>query len=125
MIFKIIFFHIYNRYYNDGDYKNDIPHLTAFGIVGTSVSIMFVVILMLLMKVFAKPMMQTWQLVLLTSAILGFFANMFLARTKYRSIYEEIKGSKWDTVFVKILSWIVIAIGFASAGFFAYIFNRR
>ena len=124
MIFRVLFFHIYNAYYKNGNYKNDIPHLTAFGIVGTSLSIMIVVTVLFVLKTAAETELPKLLIILLTIVCLAFFGFLFLVKSKYSSIYQQIKGSKWDNIGFKILSWVIVILGFAFAGLFAYIFNR-
>jgi hypothetical protein len=125
MILKVIFFHIYNVYYKDGNYKNDIPYLTAFGIVACSLSIIIVVSVLLLLKGTLETTLSKESIILLTVVCLSIFSYIFLIRSRYKSIYQEIKGSKWDNVGFKALSWVIVVAGFAFAGLFAYIFNQR
>jgi hypothetical protein len=121
---RLIYFHIYNSYYKDGDYDNDIPHLTAFGIVGCSLSIillaiMFSVYLLLLSE---RP---TFGIVVVPFVILlVYFYFTLMHDSKYQAIYSEFKNSKWDTTILKVLSWATMPVAFVLAGLFAYIFNH-
>lgn len=125
MILKVLFFHVYNAYYKDGSYKNDIPHLTAFCIVGCSLSIMIVVTVLIFLKSTSNTTLSKELIIFLTFACLSVFGYIFLVGSKYKSIYQEVKGSKWDSIGFKILSWFIVIVGFAFAGLFAYMFNRH
>lgn len=121
---RLIYFHIYNSYYKDGNFKNDIPHLTAFGIVGCSLSIILLSILFFAYQLLFRVRPTSPIVVGLFLLLLVFFYFLFFHKSKYQSIYTEFKNSKWDTTTMKILSWLVLLVAFVMIGAYAYIFNR-
>lgn len=123
-ILKGIYFHVYNAYYKDGNYANDIPHLTAFGIVGCSLSLFLAVGASLIYYSLneSRLSLEFIVVVLTIGLILLFF--QFLFQKKYEKIYEEIKGSELDSLSFKILAWLIIVTGFVMVGLYAYLFNQ-
>ena len=123
-LLKIVYFHIYNTYYKDGNYSNDIPHLTAYGIVGCSISVLFTTIVLLILKLFTTINLAYSEVIIIMILSLIFFLYFFLFNRKYDKIYKEIKDTNLDTLPFKILSWIIIAVSFFSIVFYTYIFNQ-
>jgi hypothetical protein len=123
-LLRLIYFHIYNTYYKDGKYRNDIPHLTAFGIVGCCLSIILLAVLFTIHQFFFHERISIQLVVLPFIILLGMFYYMFLYESKYIGIYEEFKNSKWDTWSIKFLSWSILFVAFLLIGLYAYIFNR-
>jgi hypothetical protein len=121
---EVIFYHIYKSYYKGGNYRNDIPHVTAFGIVSCSIIIIFITGFLTFLRLFTEQLVNKGLVISLfvfLSVVLFYF---LLYKSKYKRIYTEIKGSRWDTVFFKILSWSVLVIAFLVATLYAYTFNR-
>lgn len=123
-LIKAIFFHVYNFYYKDSSYTNDIPHLTAFGIVGCSLSCVLAAGVasinhLLNASRLSKPAVFIVYVLGLLISFLLFYANR-----RYDKIYEEIKDSKYDTITYKILSWVIVILGFSLIGIYSYLFNR-
>ena len=115
--YKIIFFHVFKRYYKDGKFTNDIPWLTASIIVSVSSSF-YVFSLMDLFCFFLidqnLPMVDGYSF-----HIIGFafaLANYlwFTHQRRYLKIYEEYRKSDKNNNVTAILSWIYIILGFAS-----------
>ncbi len=122
-ILNILFFHVYNAYYKDGNYYNDVPHVTAFGIVGSSLSMLLTSILLVILRMLSiKPTYNIVLVILVGSLLL--LSYFFLFKKKYKVIYNLIKNSKWDNLRFKIISWVTIFLGFISIGVYGYIFNR-
>lgn len=123
-IIKIYYFHIYNSYFKDGNYKNDIPSLTAFGIVGCSLATLFVTILTnLFVRIFNK-LPNYFSVVSIFTLILFYLFFKLVYKFKYKKIYKEFKNSKWDRTIYKIFSWLVLPVAFVLIGLQAYIYNR-
>lgn len=121
---NVLFFHVYNHYYQNGNDDNDIPHLTAWGIVGCSFSCLLATMTALTITMVSderivKPLAIG---IMVLGLILTFF--QFLYQSRYSKIYEEIRGTNYDSVLFKTLTWAVVAAGFISTGIFAYIFNQ-
>ncbi len=113
-----IYFHIYNAYYKDGNYTSDIPHLTAFGIVGTSQSVLLTSLFLVLNEeFFLIDIGKELFIGLLVSLILIFYL-LLLHGKKYERIYEEQKGSGNDNIGFKVFSWVYVVLSFAA--FFGY-----
>jgi len=123
-IVKLIYFHIYNSYYKDGNYTNDIPHLTAFGIVGCSVSIILLSAIFSVYQLIFDRRLTTVMVVVPFVISLAYLFYSLMYDAKYKAIYSEFKDSKWDTVVIRILSWSVLVIAFVLIGSYAYIFNQ-
>lgn len=121
---NVVFYHVYNCYYKDGNYTNDIPHVTAYGLVGTSLS-MFNVVVFALFNNFINNTKLSME-ILLTIAILSMllFFFLFLFNSRYDRIYNEMKGSKRDTLFMRVVAWGVVVMGFVSVGLYSYIFSQ-
>lgn len=123
-IIRLIYFHIYNTYYKDGNYTNDIPHLTAFGIVGCSVTIILLSLIFSIYQLIFDKRLTTVMVVVPFVISLAFLFYSLMYDSKYKVIYSEFKDSKLDTTPLKILSWSVLLIAFVLIGTFAYIFNQ-
>ena len=119
-----IYFHVYNAYYKDGNYTSDIPHLTAFGIVGCSFSLLLAVIVSLLNYSLNESRLSFELIIGVLVLGLILFIFLFLFQKKYEKIYEDIKGSELDSLPIKVLSWLIVATGFATVGLYAYLFNQ-
>ena len=121
---NVFFFHVYNHFYQNGNYENDMPHLTAWGIVECSFSWLLATVIALIItqisdERIAKPLAIG---TMVFGLIVTFF--QFLHQSRYSKIYEEIKGTNYDTLSYKILTWTVTVTGFVSVGVLAYIFNQ-
>ena len=120
----VIYFHVYNSYYKDGDYKNDIPHLTAYGIVSVSLSLLIVGIGNIIKFALTEHKLSTQGYLWLMLPSLLLFYFVFLNKGKYNDIYKELKSSDWDRTTIKILAWAIVAIGFVSFAASAFAFKN-
>ncbi len=123
-LIEVLFYHIYKSYYKGGKYRNDVPHLTAFGIVACSIIIIFITGFLTFLRLFTDRLFSYGLVISLFVVLTVVLFYFLLYNSKYKRIYTEIKGSKWDTFFFKILSWSVLAVAFVVACLYAYIFNR-
>jgi len=124
MIFRLIFFHVYNSYYKNGSYRNDIPHLTAFFIVGAAFSMLILTLILYTSKVLFDLTFSKLVVMAFFVVPMPLFAFQFLYKSKYKLIYKEFRKSKWDTSSIKVLCWLVPLFGFISIVLYAYTFNR-
>ncbi|WP_223032942.1 hypothetical protein [Hanstruepera marina] len=122
-ILNILFFHVYNAYYKDGNYSNDIPHLTAYGIVACSLSMLFTSILLFTFALLDVKLAKISVIILFVGFLLLLFYYFFYEK-KYATIYNLIKDSKWDNFRFKIASWLIVILGFVSVVVYSYLFNR-
>jgi hypothetical protein len=121
---QVIYFHVYNAYYKDGNFKNDIPHLTAFGIVSCSLGLMIVGIANLIKYSLTQHKLSAQEYLWLMLPSLLLFYFLFLHKGKYSDIYKSLKGSDWDKSAIKILIWAIIFMGFASFAALAFAFKN-
>lgn len=121
---RVIYFHVYNAYYKDGRFSSDVPHLKAFGLVGCSFCFMIAVICALTFQVLngVRFSFGIGLFIEVLSSILFYYLLLF--NRVYEKINQEFKGSKFDCSSYKILSWLVVIIGFAAVGLYGYFFNR-
>jgi hypothetical protein len=118
-ILNYIYFNIFNSYYKNGRYKNDIPWVTAWGILSAALTFYTFSIISLLRIirygtlngfVFPKPLgfaIGTFFM------IVGYF--LFLKNKRYLIIYNEFK--KYDQTISnkrkgRIISWTFIFLSF-------------
>lgn len=124
-IVKIIFFHIYNSYYNDGSYRNDVPHWTAFAITACSLACLIVTFVCVIVNLVTGGRPTALLLYPIFLVLLIYFFYNILFKKKYQIIYTQLIGGRWDTKIMRCFSWIIILIGFISVGLYAYIFNQK
>lgn len=124
MIHRLIFFHIYNSYYKNGTYRNDIPHLTAFFIVGAGFSMLILTVILFTSKVLFGATFSKLVVMSIFVAPMPLFTYQYLYKSKYKLIYKEFRKSKWDTLRVKVMCWLLPLVGFISIVLYSYAFNR-
>jgi hypothetical protein len=124
MITFIIYFHIYNAYYQDGNFKNDIPPLTAYGIVGCSLSLIIAALVNLIkFSIISRKLSnQEYLLVVIPSMVLFYF--LLSHKKKYETIYQKLKNSSFDKLLIKVLAWSIIFFGLLSFVLIAYLFKN-
>ncbi len=110
-----LFYIIYNTYYKHGNYKNDIPPLTVFGIFYTAiVSTCFSMITGIAMvndPIFFNQHLPKiiMPLLLITSVAITYFS--FYYKKRYKLIYNKYKDNlNYDSLFSKILAFTIIVI---------------
>lgn len=107
--YEIIFFNIFKKYYKNGRYKNDIPWLTATGIVVCSTffnlfSITIVVHELLNPeKEFILINKSLYMLIFSVFYLVNYL--FFIYQKRYLIIFEKYKKSKYDTKFFTIISF--------------------
>ncbi len=120
---RLFYFHIYNTYYKDGDYTSDIPHLTAYGWVGTSLGCTVLVIFSIVGDMIngaRMPNAVVWFAFGVTLPVAYFY---FVYKRKYERIYTEFKGSKMNRKQIKIVSWVFVLAQFIIMIIYLKMFN--
>ena len=115
-LYNIIFFHIFKRYYNNGKYKNDIPWLTATGIISVSTFFLLSSMITLIYYFFNN------KISLIINAEFSYYGLLFTlinclwfaSNKRYLKIYKDLKISKVNNRKLEILTWIYVFLGIAS-----------
>lgn len=114
--YHLIFFHVFKRYYKDGKYTNDIPWLTATGIVsvptGFLISTFYLLIYYFFIDRDVPKLDNTFTLLGCAFVFLNYL--WFIYQKRYLKIYEEYRESDKNNKVTAVLSWIYIILGFAS-----------
>jgi len=125
--YKIIFFHIFMFYYEEGKFKNDIPWLTASCLVATATSLyilsIYVIIESFLSGSFEKIDDHRF---LIFGIITNVSSYIWLSKNKkYFEIYSKYRLSEFDTKGIKFAAWIFVISGFLTLPLAAlYIYSR-
>ncbi|MCG3164424.1 MAG: hypothetical protein POELPBGB_00178 [Bacteroidia bacterium] len=109
--YKIIFFHVFKRYYKNGMYKNDLPWLTASSIIAVSSSF-YVFSFYLLAYYFINGYMPD-HLEKRIIIPIGFLIVIpiviwFVSKKRYLTIYNELRTSHSNHKSSEILSWLFV-----------------
>ncbi|WP_162056336.1 hypothetical protein [Pontibacter pamirensis] len=108
--YNLIFFHVFKRYYKSGRFKNDIPWLTASGIVGMS-SLLYLFTIAAFVYFFAKgEMPEVDKKYALPSGVAFLALNWFwfIGGNKYLEIFDNFKERYLRDKFTETLSWVYI-----------------
>jgi hypothetical protein len=108
--YNLIFFHVFKRYYKNGRYKNDIPWLTASGIIGSS-SLLWLLTIYTTVTFLIKgetPGINKKYFVPfgVTFIILHWF--WFINRKRYLKIFSDFYKVYTDNKLTEIFSWLYI-----------------
>lgn len=122
-LFKIIYFHIFNTYYRDGNYSNDIPILTASGVFGCCLSIILLSVLLFIGRVFVDFEPSKESVIVALVLLIAFFYWILMSKKRSYKIYQQVKNTKWDKPIFKILSWLIMPFAVMIAALYAYMFN--
>lgn len=125
--YNLIFFHIFKCYYKDGNYKNDIPWLTALVLVSVSVLFFFVAIGLSVSELIGfnfLKMMDRHLFILLGFVFVLINYAWFKVGDRYMNIFKKYRHSSYDTKKNAILSWIFVIGGFLSAPIVILLLNR-
>jgi Ca2+/Na+ antiporter len=125
--YKLIFFHIFKRYYKDGKFTNDIPWLTASVIVGISSSFYLLSLVVLSYFFFIDhnvPPLNKYPILICGFAFAVVNYLWFTYKKRYLKIYEEYRTSNKNNKVTAVLSWIYIIVGFASVPIVALIIHQ-
>lgn len=115
--YKVIFFHVFQRFYKNGKFTNDIPWLTASVIMGVSSSFYLLSLTVLFYFFFFDhnvPPLNKY-LILICGFVFTFINYLWLTHQKrYLKIYEEYRTSDKNNKVTAMLSWAFIILGLAS-----------
>lgn len=108
--YNLIFFHVFKRYYKNGMYKNDIPWLTASGIVGTSSLLYLFTFADLAYYLSNGEMPEFDKKYILPSgfAFVGLHWLWFIGGSRYLKIFENFKERYLRDKLTETLSWVYI-----------------
>lgn len=114
--YNLVFYHVFKRYYKDNKYKNDIPWLTATGIISVPtfflLTSVFAIIYYLFVESNVPQIGSTFTIFGLAFTVINYL--WFTYNKRYLSIYEHYKTSATNNRRTEILSWLYIILGFAS-----------
>lgn len=122
--YKLIFFHIYKRYYKDGQYSNDIPWLTVSVILGVSSFFYLLSLAVLIYSIFCDCEIQSLNknpIIILGFVLVGVNYLWFFNNRHYLKIYEKYRISENNNKFSELLSWLFVIMGFVSVPLVALI----
>ncbi len=122
--YNVIFFHVFKKYYKNGNYKNDIPWLTASCVIGLS-TFFYVANIIFVLYYFISEIKPVPNKLLIVFAFAFVIINYlwFTNQKKYLKIYDALINSNLDNKPLEVLSWIYIIIGFASVPIGALVVN--
>lgn len=125
--YNLIFFHVFKFYFKDGNYKNDIPWLTASVLMAASslaYSVGATAIIAHLLNMDLTTMVNRH--VFIVGAFIFVFANnmYFRIRDRYMAIFEKYRNSQKDTMQNAILCWLIVIGGFISVPVLLFLLNN-
>jgi hypothetical protein len=115
--YKIIFFHVFNRYYKDGNYKNDIPWLTASVIIGVSTYFHLFSLFVLGYYFFtghSLTLASKYPNIICAFVFVSLNCYCFIYQNRYLKIYTKFRKSDKNKKIIALLSWMYIFLGFFS-----------
>jgi hypothetical protein len=124
--YNLVFYHVFKRYYKNGNYKNDIPWLTATGILSVSTFFFLTGIFVVFYYFFINKNIPQLNNLYTIFGIIFTVLNClwFTYKNRYLSIYKHYQALTTNNRKTEILSWLYIILGFASVPFVA-IFVRQ
>ena len=124
-----LFYIIYNSYYKHGNYKNDIPPLTVFGLFAValfSLGLCFIYAHYLVKDPdhFIKHQPISGKTVwMIGSLFLTYF--LFYYNKRYKKIYEKYKHiTAYDSVQYKVIAFIIIFTLICSTIIMGLVYNK-
>ncbi|SFH34612.1 hypothetical protein [Pontibacter chinhatensis] len=105
--YNLIFFHVFKRYYKNGRHKNDIPWLTASGIVGVS-SLLYLFIITALTYFLVNGEMPEFDgkySLLFCTSFVALNWMWFTGGNRYLEIYNGFKDKYTEDKLTEALSW--------------------
>lgn len=122
---KIVFFYIFRSYYKDGNFKNDIPWLTAINILSASLTTYTFCIFLIIENFYNElKFIKANSLPFLIMYVLIFiFLYLYLLKKeKHLIFYEEYKKQK--TFSGLILSWGFVILPFPLMMFIVFYLSQ-
>ena len=123
-----LFYIIYNSYYKHGNFKNDIPPLTVFGLFCMalfSITLCFVYAFYLISDptYFRHNPPLGKSIYFIASIVLTYLG--FYRKKRYKTIYDRFKHiQSYDQLPVKILAFTIVLLVIISPIVGAFVFNR-
>ncbi|MCJ8167106.1 hypothetical protein MKJ04_19850 [Pontibacter sp. E15-1] len=108
--YNLIFFHVFKRYYKNGRYGNDIPWLTASGIVGVSSQLyLFTFTALVYFYTYGEmPELEKKYLLSLGFVFVALNWLWFIGGNRYLKIFDNFKERYLRDKFTETLSWVYV-----------------
>ncbi len=107
-----IFFGIYNSYYKDGNFTNNIPWLKAISVLGVSLSCNIISVSFLFSDG-DRIHLERSTLIIFAAISFVFLYFMFFRNRRYEDIYKEFCHlNKQQRLVNKFISWLYILLSF-------------
>jgi hypothetical protein len=111
-VIDYIFFGIFNTYYKDGNYKNDIPEYTAMMIFGAMFFLNILALLWFFSSGDGSPISKPIAFVIGGFCVLLSYL-LFMYRKRYESIYNAFSSyNRRQRQLNKLVAWTYIALSF-------------
>lgn len=124
--YKLLFFHIFKRYYKGGEYKSDILWLTAIVIVAVPSSFYLLTIVGCFYYFFINeniPTLNENAIIVYGFVFVSINCLWIIHNEQYLKIYNEYKLSSRNTKMIEIFSWVYVVVGFILIPILALIFR--
>ena len=107
-VLDYLFFGIYNSYYNDGNFKNDIPWYGTMMIFGVLFFLNLMTLFLFLTMDFERGLSKRISLIFMGICILLSYL-LFIRNRRYKVIYNKMSGlSRSQKRLNVIVSWIYV-----------------
>lgn len=110
--YNLIFFYVFNAYYKDGNYKSDIPWLTASGIMGVATFVHIINLFDVILFTIGRKIIGSSFFVPIGICITVLVCGYFIIGKRYMRIYEKYKETGKTNKRAKVLSWTYIFSSF-------------
>ncbi|MFB5945715.1 hypothetical protein [Albibacterium profundi] len=124
-----LFYIVYNSYYKHGEYRNDVPLVTVWGILVVSLAsltVFGIFAVHALLKPTARLPSQikdTWMLIYIFYSVL--YCVFFVFNKRYVKIYNRYKDDQFlNSKTGKAIAWAFVIFSFVSPFAFALIWNK-
>lgn len=123
-----LFYLIYNSYYKDGEYKNDMPNLTVGGIFIVFFCSLFLSGVLLISKLYPTSKHESenkiWLILLILLSSLFTFIRFFYKK-KYQQIYNQHKSNSALNSFTgKVIGFTIVILGIISPILCSFLANK-
>ncbi len=124
-----LFYIIYNKYYKHGEYKNDNPPLTVFGLFFIA-TLCLVYLAYLVPKVTVDPtayeqhrLRAPHNVIFILGLTITYFS--FYYQQRYKRIYEKYKeDTRLDSISVRVTAFVIIYLAILSPFIFIILWIR-
>ena len=108
-----LFYIIYNKYYKHGEYKNDIPPLTVFGLFLAAITALLLLMYIIIKLAIDPTSYQQHRvkfpfgLIFIIGLLITYFS--FYYRQRYKIIYEKYKDNlNYDSLQIRIFAFVIV-----------------